>query len=205
MIREGSIRWNAVAEIIPTDRPRPAKRKSKRERKIHDDARAAKKERRCGSEKIHPGKKETREKERERRTRRRRSRRVIGQTSRYFRTSIDRTNGRTDEQTNELTLQVRRGGERGGGKEVDEVKKEEVAMNFALPEETKGRRNAVARERRRAVVKNKRTTTTTGSAARGREGGEEDASAKDIASRGEEEGRGRHVVAMETGPIYWRV
>lgn len=85
------------------------------------------------------------------------------------------------------------------------MKKEEVAMNFALPEDEGKEERAVARERRRAVVKNKRTTTTTGSAARGREGGEEDASAKDIASRGEEEGRGRHVVAMETGPIYWRV
>lgn len=100
-----------------------------------------------------PREKKRREKERERRTRRRRSRRVIGQTSRYFRTSIDRTNGRTDERTNELTLQVRRGGERGGGKEVDEVKKEEVAMNFALPEDEGKEERGGAREKTRGGKK----------------------------------------------------
>lgn len=89
MIREGSIQWNAAAEIIPAGRETGQKeeRTRERERKIHDDARAAKKERR--REKIQAGKKEARD-------RWRRSRRVIGQTSRYFRTSLDRPDGRTN-------------------------------------------------------------------------------------------------------------
>lgn len=63
----------------------------------------------------------TREGEREKkeeRDERRRSRRVIEQTSRYFRTSLDRTDGRS-------------------GKEEKKEKEdeEEAAMNFALPED----------------------------------------------------------------------
>jgi len=49
MIREGSIRWNAAAEIISTIRPTKRKREKKRE--TQNDARAVKKERRRGSEK----------------------------------------------------------------------------------------------------------------------------------------------------------
>lgn len=155
MIREGSIRWNAVAEIIPTNRPRPAKRKSKRERKIHDDARAAKKERRCGSEKIHPREKRD-ERKKERETDEEKKKPSSHRANEPIFSHLDRpdewTSGRADERTN-APGKTRRRKRGGGGKEVDEVKKEEVAMNFALPEDEGKEERGGAREKTRGGKK----------------------------------------------------
>jgi len=88
------------------------------------------KEGRRGSErKKIPSQKKKKEREKERkRNERRRSRRVIGQTSRYFRTSLDRTDARVR----------RRRRTTGEG---------EAAMNFALPEDEVTEERGGARER----------------------------------------------------------
>lgn len=128
MIREGSIRRNAVAEIISTDRPR--RKRDERERRddacTHDRERGATRQREKKNS-LAEEKKGAREREKER-NERRRSRRVIGQTSRYFRTSLDRTDAR-----------VRRGRRTTG--------EGEAAMNFALPEDEVTEERGGARER----------------------------------------------------------
>lgn len=132
MIREGSIRWNAAAEIISTIRP--SKRKREKERETRNDARAAKRvrerERRDAAERKNSLGGEKRWKKRaEKKPSSHRANEPIF-------SHLARPDGWTDGRSGKKRR------EKGEKREVGE----EAAMNFALPEEGAKEERGGARE-----------------------------------------------------------